>query len=134
MSISSYPRTIKNGQIASNGDANSGTGLMLWDSAINKYVAATPSTFSGGAGGATAANQVLTNAKLDTLINIFKGIDSSLLNAGNAAIPMDSGVQIGVSYTLASVLNVEGAVGIIGGTDNTFIGNTGSSLNIKNII
>ena len=58
MSIASYPRTIQNGQIASNGNANAGTGLMLWDSATNTYIAATPSTFGGaGSGGATAANQ-----------------------------------------------------------------------------
>jgi hypothetical protein len=57
MSIASYPRTIQNGQIASNGNANSGTGLMLWDSETNTYIAATPSTFAGISGGATAANQ-----------------------------------------------------------------------------
>jgi hypothetical protein len=66
MAISSYPRTIKNGQIASNGDANSGTGLMLWDSATNSYIAATPATFGAAAGGATAALQTTLNALVST--------------------------------------------------------------------
>lgn len=59
MAISSYPRTIQVGQNAINGNSNSGTGLMLFDSTTNKYIAATPQTFSGGAGGATSANQDL---------------------------------------------------------------------------
>lgn len=67
MAISSYPRTIQNGQIATNGNANAGTGLMLWDSATNTYIAATPSTFSGGGGGATAANQATQIAIENTL-------------------------------------------------------------------
>jgi hypothetical protein len=67
MAISSYPRTIKNGQIASNGDANAGTGLMLWDSATNTYIAATPATFGGAAaGGATAALQTTLNNIVST--------------------------------------------------------------------
>jgi len=70
MAISSYPRTIKNGQIASNGDANAGTGLMLWDSATNTYIAATPATFGGAAaGGATAALQTALNNLVSTKAN-----------------------------------------------------------------
>lgn len=67
MAISSYPRTIKNGQIAADGSANAGTGLMLWDSATNTYIAATPATFGGaGAGGATAALQTSLNSIVST--------------------------------------------------------------------
>lgn len=88
MAISSYPRTIKNGQIASNGDANSGTGLMLWDSATNTYIAATPSTFSAGGGGdATAANQstqiteaILGNSKLQNIEDSNANIENDIQN------------------------------------------------------
>lgn len=89
MAISSYPRTIKNGQIASNGNANSGTGLMLWDSATNTYIAATPSTFAGGAGGATAALQTTLNALVSTKANQIS--DAAALAAGtNGGILIDT--------------------------------------------
>ena len=76
MAISSYPRTIQNGQIAANGSQNAGTGLMLYDSASGTYIAATPSTFNGAAGGATAANQT-TQISLETTLN---GLVSSAAN------------------------------------------------------
>lgn len=82
MAISSYPRTIKNGQIASNGDANSGTGLMLWDSATNTYIAATPSTFAGGGGSATAANQT-SQIALETTLNSI--VSTKALQTSQAA-------------------------------------------------
>jgi hypothetical protein len=58
MAISSYPRTIKNGQIAANGNANAGTGLMLYNSTTGLYEAATTATFSDiKTGLATVAKQ-----------------------------------------------------------------------------
>lgn len=70
MAISSYPRTIKNGQIAPNGSENSGIGLMLYNSITGLYEAATPATFGGvGAGGATAANQVAQQNDLQLSTN-----------------------------------------------------------------
>jgi hypothetical protein len=85
MAISSYPRTIQNGQPATNGSANSGVGLMLFDSATNQYIAATPSTFAGGGGGgdATAANQT-TQISLATLLN------SNVANEGNQTIQINN--------------------------------------------
>jgi hypothetical protein len=77
MAISSYPRTIKNGQIAPNGSANSGIGLMLYNSSTGLYEAATPSTFGGvGAGGATAANQTtqITNFAIGTNSGVLTDI------------------------------------------------------------
>lgn len=127
MAISSYPRTIQNGQIASNGDANAGTGLMLWDSATNTYIAATPSTFqAGGAGGATAANQVIGNDYLSaivdntenitndirTLIDIFKGITPSLLNAGIPNLGQSNGLQVGNLF-VSDNLNIIGRINIV---------------------
>lgn len=90
MAISSYPRTIKNGQIASNGDANSGTGLMLWDSATNTYIAATPATFGGAAaGGATAALQTTLNNLVSTKANQIA--DAAALAAGtNGGVLVDT--------------------------------------------
>ncbi|MFZ4799627.1 MAG: hypothetical protein ACOYMA_19185 [Bacteroidia bacterium] len=98
MAISSYPRTIKNGQIATNGDANSGTGLMLWDSATNTYIAATPSTFSSGGGDATAANQA-TQISEATLSNEYlQFIDNNsadiVTNTSTSSQSTNSGILI----------------------------------------
>jgi len=92
MAISSYPRTIKNGQIASNGNANSGTGLMLWDSATNTYIAATPSTFAGAAGGATAANQATQITEAQTGNSSLTNIDN---NTSNTTYQLANGTNTG---------------------------------------
>lgn len=145
MAIGSYPRTIQNGQLATNGNANAGTGLMLWDSTQNKYIAATPSTFAGGggAGGATAANQetqisqlttinetifnfrenndenlVSVRDKLNTLILIFQGVEPSLLSAGVANLAQDTGVQIGNEFVSSLSVEVTQPIQIKGLTNN----------------
>lgn len=100
MAISSYPRTIKNGQIASNGNANSGTGLMLWDSATNTYIAATPSTFAGAAGGATAANQATQITEAQTGNSSLTNIDN---NTSNTTYQLANGTNTGtLSDTFAT--------------------------------
>jgi hypothetical protein len=96
MSIASYPRTIQNGQIASNGNANSGTGLMLWDSTTNTYIAATPSTFSGGSGGATAANQTTQIGYESTIAT------NTTTTATNGATAANQTSQISIANTLNS--------------------------------
>jgi hypothetical protein len=102
MAISSYPRTIKNGQIASNGDANAGTGLMLWDSATNTYIAATPSTFAGGAGGATAALQTTLNNLVSTKANQIS--DAAALAAGtNGGVLVDTFTTQVLSVTMTAL-------------------------------
>jgi hypothetical protein len=84
MAIASYPRTIQNGQTATNGNANAGTGLMLWDSATNSYIAATPATFTGGGGGdATAANQ-------STQIAEASSTNAILTNSTNNGVLVDT--------------------------------------------
>lgn len=98
MAISSYPRTIQNGQIATNGNANAGTGLMLWDSATNTYIAATPSTFGGGgAGSATSANQDTqiteaqsSNTYLIAIQNYTEEIRNSATNGTNSNVLIDT--------------------------------------------
>jgi hypothetical protein len=69
MAISSYPRTIQNGQIAGNGNQNAGTGLMLYNPTTFRYEAATVTTFNNiAAGAATVAKQDTQIARQDTQI------------------------------------------------------------------
>lgn len=140
MAIGSYPRTIQNGQLATNGNANSGTGLMLWDSSQNKYIAAVAETFNPSFNGAASqasqdtqiteaqtANSYLsnisdntqnTNDSLQTLIGIFKGIEPSLLSAGIPNLPQGNGVQIGNTQTNDTTIGIVGSIGIKGVTGN----------------
>ena len=72
--------------------------------------------------------------KLNTLINIFKGIEPSLLSGGISNLDQTNGVQIGNQAIIdeggdilrSNVNNSE--VYIRGGTDDTTIGNNGNSL------
>ena len=99
MAISSYPRTIKNGQIAPNGNANSGVGLMLYNSSTGLYEAATPSTFGGvGAGGATAANQTTQ------ITNFANGTNSGVLIDRFYDLALTSSYQALTSDTCKSVV------------------------------
>ena len=102
MAISSYPRTIQNGQIASNGNANAGTGLMLWDSATNTYIAATPSTFTGAAGGATAALQTTLNALVSTKANQISDA-AALAAATNGGVLTDTLATQTLSVTMTAL-------------------------------
>jgi hypothetical protein len=75
MAISSYPRTIKNGQIAANGSANAGTGLMLYNSTTGLYEAATTATFSNIKTG------LATVAKQDDQITVYsQSTNGGILN------------------------------------------------------
>lgn len=102
MAISSYPRTIKNGQIAPNGNANSGVGLMLYNSTTGLYEAATPATFGGAAaGGATAANQV-------TLNNLVSTKAEQIANAAALAAATNGGVLVDTFGTQALTTSMVG--------------------------
>jgi hypothetical protein len=108
MSITAYPRTIVKGQVAANGNANSGVGLMLWDSATGTYIAATPSTFSAGGGGdATAANQTTQISEANStnvLLTDIKSQDNTQYNSGsNSGVLIDS-IQTAICTTFASPL------------------------------
>src|SRR6478735_1090792 len=87
MSITSYPRTTAQG--TGNGkNIQSGYGVMLFDTATQKYVAATAATFGGVATGtATAANQV-NQIGLET--QIADALNGTI--SGNSAL-IDSGSQ-----------------------------------------
>lgn len=107
MAISSYPRTIKNGQIASNGDANSGTGLMLFDSATNTYIAATPATFGGAAaGGATAALQTALNNLVSTKANQIADA-AALAAATNGGLLVDTLANQVLSVTMTALTTIQ---------------------------
>ena len=67
MAISSYPRVAVQGS-AANSNPQNGLSLMLLNSTTGQYEAATSSTFAGGGGDATAANQT-TQIGLETSIN-----------------------------------------------------------------
>ena len=97
MAISSYPRTIQNGQIAANGNANSGVGLMLYNSTTGLYEAATPATFAGGGGGgwdATAANQTIQIANENTLNSLVATKDNQTSQAAALAAATNGGVLV----------------------------------------
>lgn len=90
MAISSYPRTIKTGQIAANGNENSGVGLMLYNTTTGLYEAATPATFGGAAaGGATAALQTTLNNLVSTKANQIADA-AALAAATNGGVLVDA--------------------------------------------
>jgi hypothetical protein len=142
MPVSSYPRVTVQGTGTPQNPQN-GSALMVVNPSTGKYEAATAATFGGGGGDATAANQVITNDLLQLIIDIFKGKEPSLLSAGNSNINQNEGVQIGnklssvedageTNVGVISIIPIDAK--IIGGTDNTIIGNTGNSLNVKTIV
>jgi len=113
MAISSYPRTIQNGQIAANGNQNAGTGLMLYDSASGTYIAATPSTFSGGGGSATAANQT-SQIALETSLNALVSTKANqisdalaLANSTNGGVLVDTLTNQVLSVTMTALTTIQ---------------------------
>ena len=112
MAISSYPRTIQNGQLAANGNQNAGTGLMLYDSASGTYIAATPSTFAGGGGSATAANQtsqIALETSLNALVSTKANQISDALALANAT---NGGVLTDTLYNLTLSVGANNLVGV----------------------
>jgi hypothetical protein len=82
MAISSYPRTIKNGQIAVNGSENAGTGLILYNSTTGLYEAATTTTFSNiKTGLATAVKQDETIAAINNSTTFTDFLFTQILTA-----------------------------------------------------
>ena len=79
MPVSSYPRVTVQGSGLPN-NPQSGQSLMIYNSITGKYEAATASTFSGGAGGATAANQVTQINEAVQSNNYLQAIDGSNSN------------------------------------------------------
>jgi hypothetical protein len=115
MAISSYPRTIQNGQIAANGNANSGVGLMLYNSTTGLYEAATPATFAGGGGGgdATAANQTTQIANENTLNGLVATKANQTSQAAALAAATNGGVLVdafGTQTLTASMVNLNLAI------------------------
>jgi len=98
MPVSSYPRVTVQGT-GTPQNPQTGSALMVVNPSTGKYEAATAATFGGGGGDATAANQVITNDLLQLIINIFKGIEPSLLSAGQLNFPQERGVQVGNGNT-----------------------------------
>lgn len=92
MPVSSYPRvTVQgtgNGQNPQNGQA-----LMIYNTTTGKYEAATSSTFSGGGGDATAANQTTqiglatagnaNTSSIDTKLTTTNGNLNSIISNTN---------------------------------------------------
>jgi hypothetical protein len=82
MAISSYPRTIKNGQIAADGNANAGTGLILYNSTTGLYEAATTATFSNiKTGLATVAKQDEIITAINNTVTFLDSLFTQTLNA-----------------------------------------------------
>lgn len=106
MAISSYPRTIQVGQNAINGNSNSGTGLMLFDSTTNKYIAATPQTFAGAAGGATAANQT-TQINVANDANVFL---SNLLTQIQDSNVYLASLDVNITNLLAEIISLNATI------------------------
>lgn len=120
--ISNYPRTIKVGQIASTGTANSGVGLMMYDSSTNTYIAATPSTFTASTstnGGilidtfGTQANTTISVAlgaivcKYVTLINLSVNTAAMTYTLGGTDLTLEKGYSVRVNTLNASNISIK---------------------------
>jgi hypothetical protein len=120
--ISNYPRTIKVGQIAANGTANSGVGLMMYDSSTSTYIAATPSTFTASTstnGGIlidtffTQINTTLPVAltaavcKYVTLINLSANTASMTYAVGGTNLTLEKGYSVRVNTLQASNISIK---------------------------
>jgi hypothetical protein len=147
MAISSYPRTIQNGQIAANGNANAGTGLMLYNSTSGQYEAATPATFGGAAaGGATAALQTTLNNLVSTKANQIADA-AALAAATNGGVLVDAfgsqtltasmaGLNLAIACKFVTLINLSTNVkftySISGGTALTLEAGYSVRINIAN--